>query len=108
MTTTTITRGSAVAERRKQQFKDNWTEFTRTRSGLVGAVLLLIVILLSVITPILVPADTLDVTKITAAQNEPPTAAHLLGTRPAGTCSGCCSGAPGSPCWWASRRPRFP
>jgi peptide/nickel transport system permease protein len=84
MTTTTITRGSAVAERRKQQFKDNWTEFTRTRSGLVGAVLLLIVILLSVITPILVPADTLDVTKITAAQNEPPTAAHLLGTVPAG------------------------
>lgn len=84
MTTTTITRGSAVAERRKQQFKDNWTEFTRTRSGLVGAVLLLIVILLSVITPILVPAETLDVTKITAAQNEPPTAAHLLGTDPAG------------------------
>lgn len=83
-TPTTISRGSAVAERRKQQFKDNWTEFTRTRSGLVGAVLLLIVILLSVITPILVPAETLDVTKITAAQNEPPTAAHLLGTDPAG------------------------
>ncbi|GAB3747859.1 ABC transporter permease [Microlunatus parietis] len=80
----TITRGSAVAERRKQQFKDNWTEFTRTRSGLVGAVLLLIVILLSVITPILVPAETLDVTKITAEQNEPPTAAHPLGTDPAG------------------------
>lgn len=84
MSTPTITRGSAVAERRKQQFKDNWTEFTRTRSGLVGAVLLLIVILLSVITPILVPVETLDVTKITAAQNEPPTAAHLLGTDPAG------------------------
>lgn len=84
MSTPTITRGSAVAERRKLQFKDNWTEFTRTRSGLVGAVLLLIVIMLSVITPILVPAETLDVTKITAAQNEPPTAAHLLGTDPAG------------------------
>ncbi|MFC7625952.1 ABC transporter permease [Microlunatus sp. GCM10028923] len=84
MSTPIISRGSAVAERRKLQFKDNWTEFTRTRSGLVGAVLLLIVIMLSVITPILVPAETLDVTKITAAQNEPPTAAHLLGTDPAG------------------------
>ncbi|WP_152365390.1 ABC transporter permease [Microlunatus speluncae] len=77
-------RTNAAAERRRQQAKRNWAEFARTRSGLIGAVLLLAVIILAVLTPILVPIETLDVTKITADQNEPPSAAHLLGTDPAG------------------------
>lgn len=84
MSTTAPVRTNAAAERRRQQARETWAEFVRSRTGLVGAILLLVVIFLAVLTPILVPAETLDVTKITAAQNEPPTAAHLLGTDPAG------------------------
>lgn len=75
---------TAVAERRKQQARDAWDEFVRSRSGPVGAILLLAVIALAVITPVLVPAETLDVTKITADLNEPPSATHPLGTDPSG------------------------
>ncbi len=84
MSTAAPPRTNATAERRKQQARETWAEFVRSRTGLVGAVLLLVVIILAVLTPVLVPAETLDVTKLTAAQNEPPTAAHLLGTDPSG------------------------
>ncbi len=77
-------RTNAAAERRRQQARTTWVEFARTRSGLIGAVLLLVVIGLALLTPILVPIETLDVTRITADQNEPPSAAHLLGTDPSG------------------------
>src|SRR5690606_32602927 len=61
-----------------------WTEFAHTRSGPIGAALLLAVFLLAVLTPVLVPAETLDGTRITADLNEPPSAAHWLGTDPSG------------------------
>jgi len=75
---------SAVADRRRQQAAEAWTEFAHTRSGPIGAALLLAVFLLAVLTPVLVPAETLDVTRITADLNEPPSAAHWLGTDPSG------------------------
>jgi len=75
---------SATAARRRAQATAVATEFARSRSGLAGLVLLLAVILLALLTPLLVPFETLDVTRLTAGQNEPPSAAHWLGTDPAG------------------------
>src|SRR5690606_27378668 len=61
-----VVMSSAVADRRRQQAAEAWTEFAHTRSGPIGAALLLAVFLLAVLTPVLVPAETLDVTRITA------------------------------------------
>jgi len=47
-------------------------------------VLLLAVIAAALLTPVLVPFESLDVTRLTAGQNEPPSGAHWLGTDPAG------------------------
>jgi peptide/nickel transport system permease protein len=81
---TTTRAGSAVAARRRAQAVGVAREFARSSSGLVGLVLLLAVILLALVTPLLVPIETLDVTRLTAGQNEPPSAGHWLGTDPAG------------------------
>jgi len=76
--------GSAAAARRRAQAAAVVREFAGHRSGLVGLVLLLVVIVAALLTPLLVPIETLDVTRLTARQNEPPTGAHWLGTDPAG------------------------
>lgn len=76
--------GSAVAARRRAQAAEVAREFGHNRSGLIGLVLLVAVIGLAVVTPLLVPFETLDVTRLTAGQNEPPSAHHWLGTDPAG------------------------
>ncbi|SDR80156.1 peptide/nickel transport system permease protein [Friedmanniella luteola] len=76
--------GSAAAARRRAQAAEVVREFAANRSGVVGLALLLAVILLALLTPVLIPRETLDVTRLTAAQNEPPSAAHWLGTDPAG------------------------
>ena len=47
-------------------------------------VLLFAVIAAALLTPVLVPFESLDVTRLTAGQNEPPSGAHWLGTDPAG------------------------
>lgn len=75
---------SAVAQRRREVAAANWREFSRNRGGLIGLILLVVVILLALLAPILVPIETLNVTKVTAAPNEPPSAGHLLGTDPFG------------------------
>jgi len=77
-------RRSATAERRRARAREVWTEFLDTRSGPIGAVLLLVVITLALLAPVLAPAETLDVTQLTANGNEPPSAFHWLGTDPSG------------------------
>ncbi len=83
-TTTPVSGRAAVAAQRRARALAVWREFTATRSGLVGLVLLLLVFALALLAPVLVPIETLDVTRITAASNEPPSGAHLLGTDPSG------------------------
>ncbi|MGY4720227.1 ABC transporter permease [Naumannella huperziae] len=61
-----------------------WAQFAADRGGIVGLVVLLVVIVIAVLTPLLVPLESLDVTRVTARSNEPPSAAHLLGTDPLG------------------------
>lgn len=85
-TTTAPTRRprSAAAERRRAQWSGLVHDFAADRSGLLGLGLLVLVIVLALLTPVLVPVETLDVTRLTSGQNEPPSAAHLLGTDPLG------------------------
>lgn len=75
---------SGVAARRRAALREDWAEFAAHRGGLVGLLLLAVVVALALLAPLLVPIETLDVTKVTAMQNEPPSGAHLLGTDPAG------------------------
>ena len=74
----------AVAARRRAAALQVWREFVGTRSGVVGLVLLLVVIAIAVLAPVLVPAESLDVTQITAPTNHPPMAGYPLGTDPSG------------------------
>jgi len=76
--------GSAVAARRRAQLQGVTREFAGNRSGLVGLVLLVLVVAAALLTPLLIPFQTLDVTRLTAGQNEPPSGSHWLGTDPAG------------------------
>ena len=75
---------SAVADRRRARAAEVWREFVGTRSGPIGAVLLLLVIMLALLAPVLAPEELLDVTRITALGNEPPSLQHALGTDPSG------------------------
>ena len=83
-TATSSSPRSAAAERRRTQLATLVRDFAADRSGLVGLGLLLLVILLALLTPLLVPIETLDVTRLTSGQNEPPSLAHPLGTDPLG------------------------
>ncbi|KGJ79090.1 ABC transporter permease [Cryobacterium roopkundense] len=75
---------NVAAARRRQRAREVWKEFAENRAGLVGLVVLLAVILLAVLAPLLAPQSTLDVTQITAPQNDPPSLDNPLGTDPAG------------------------
>jgi peptide/nickel transport system permease protein len=70
--------------RRIQRSKEVWKEFSSNRAGFTGLCILAAVILLALLAPLLAPESTLDVTRITAPQNQPPTWANPLGTDPAG------------------------
>lgn len=74
----------AVSSHRKQKAVENWLEFASNRGGLIGLGLLVLVIVIALLTPILVPLDTLDVTRVAADPNQPPGDGHLLGTDPSG------------------------
>jgi peptide/nickel transport system permease protein len=84
MSAVTNGRRSVAAARRVQRAREVWAEFAANRAGLIGLVLLAAVILLAFLAPVLAPEETLNVTRITAAQNEAPTWANPLGTDPAG------------------------
>jgi len=75
---------SAVAARRRAGAARLLREFGANRAGVVGLVLLFAVTAAALLTPVLVPFESLDVTRLTAGQNEPPSGAHWLGTDPAG------------------------
>ncbi|SEE69419.1 peptide/nickel transport system permease protein [Arthrobacter alpinus] len=75
---------NVAAARRRQRAGEVWREFCANRSGLIGLIILVVVFGLALLAPVLAPQDTLDVTKITAGQNEPPSWANPLGTDPAG------------------------
>jgi peptide/nickel transport system permease protein len=74
----------AVAARRRAAALHVWREFVATRSGVVGLVLLVVIIAIAVLAPVLVPAESLDVTQITAPTNHPPMPGYPLGTDPQG------------------------
>jgi peptide/nickel transport system permease protein len=76
--------GSVRGQRRRQRAAQAWNEFRRHRSGMIGLVVLIVVILLAIFAPLIAPAELLDVTKVTAGQNQPPSWASPLGTDPAG------------------------
>jgi len=71
---------AAATTRRRQGAKDTWREFTRHKGGVIGLALLIVIVLLALLVPVLVPIETLNVTRVTAAPNEAPSTAHLLGT----------------------------
>lgn len=78
---------SAQAIRRRRlarQFSRVCREFCANRAGMVGLVVLVVIILVAVFAPVLVPASTLDVTKVTAKSFAPPSAHAPLGTDYAG------------------------
>lgn len=75
---------SVAAQRRKQRLIQLWQQFTSNKSGVAGLIVLILVILLAIMAPVIFPASMLDVTQISNAQNEPPTAANPLGTDPSG------------------------
>lgn len=75
---------SVRGARRRQRAAEIWKEFSRSRSGVIGLIILLVVIALALLAPVIAPASLLDVTKVTAGQNEPPSWAYPLGTDPAG------------------------
>lgn len=70
--------------RTSEKFREGLREFGRNKPGVIGAVVLLLIVALSLATPLIFPFDSLDVTKIDAASNEPPSSRHLLGTDPSG------------------------
>ena len=84
-TTGPTTSATAIASRRRRQrVAANWALFAANRAGLVGLIGLLCVLALALLAPLLVPFDSFDVTRLTASANQPPSAAHLLGTDPVG------------------------
>lgn len=75
---------NVAAARRMQRAKEVWKEFAATRSGLIGLIFLLLVVVIALLAPVLAPPETLDVTRISAPQNQSPSWAYPLGTDPAG------------------------
>lgn len=70
--------------RRIRQWRDGWHEFRRNRAGVAGLVILLAVIVVALLAPVMVPKDTLNVTKVTLEPYAPPTLADPLGADQAG------------------------
>jgi peptide/nickel transport system permease protein len=75
---------AAVRARRRARFVELARDFAAHRAGLIGVVLLVVIIAVAVMAPLLLPFDRLNVTKVTAGANEPPSGGHWLGTDPSG------------------------
>lgn len=67
-------------QRRGRAATAAWTEFARSKSGLVGLGVLVLVVLLAVLAPVLSDQDGLDVTKATGGRMRPPNGDFWLGT----------------------------
>lgn len=70
--------------RRARQWSEGWHEFCRNRAGVVGLIILLVVIVVALLAPILVPKETLNVTRVTSSPYESPSLANPLGSDQAG------------------------
>lgn len=68
-------------ERRRSAFGAFCAEFARSRSGMIGLIFLLVVIVIAALAPVIAPAWMLDVTRLLDSPRfAPPSAEHLLGT----------------------------
>jgi peptide/nickel transport system permease protein len=56
------------------------SRFLAHRAGVAGAVVLVVAAVAAVVAPLLIPADALDVTRVTAAPWQAPSPGHWLGT----------------------------
>ena len=61
-----------------------WAQFRQDRAGMAGLGVLVVVVVLAIVAPVLVPAESLDVTRVASQPNDPPSAQHWLGTDPLG------------------------
>jgi peptide/nickel transport system permease protein len=66
--------------RRAQAWRRNWSEFRRTRSGVLGLSILIVFVLVAVLAPLLADPSGLEVTKATGGVLEPPSRSYPLGT----------------------------
>lgn len=81
----TSTNGRTAARaRRRERAADVLREIAAHPSAVIGAVLLLAIIALALLAPVIMPIERLDVTRVTAGSNEPPSGGHWLGTDPSG------------------------
>jgi peptide/nickel transport system permease protein len=69
-----------VRQRRRVAALATWREFTANRAGVAGLVVLGVIVLLALVAPLVTDETGLDVTRVTAARWQPPSAEHWLGT----------------------------
>lgn len=84
MTQHTLTARGVANARRRARAAEVWREFRAQRSGMLGLLVLALVIVLALAAPVLFPAESLDVTKLSNPANHPPSWALPLGTDPLG------------------------
>lgn len=83
-TTKTVATGNVAAARRRAQAADLWRQMVRSRSGLVGLIILVVVFALALLAPVIAPDRLLDVTQLNNPINHAPTWSLPLGTDPSG------------------------
>ncbi|WP_240641121.1 ABC transporter permease [Nocardioides ferulae] len=66
--------------RRAQSWRHGWREFRRNRSGMAGAVVLTLFVVMALAAPLIADADGLSVTRATGGVLESPSGAYPLGT----------------------------
>lgn len=70
-----------VSRRRRAAAAGVWREFSKSTTGMIGAVFLVLVILAAIFAPLIAPASMLDVTQVMDQPRfAPPSWAHPLGT----------------------------
>ncbi|WP_338016644.1 ABC transporter permease [Segeticoccus rhizosphaerae] len=76
---------NVTSARRRARMAQVWREFRRSRSGVAGLVILLVVVALALLAPVIAPDRLLDVTQLLDNPiNHPPTWQFPLGTDPSG------------------------
>ncbi|MCD7101272.1 ABC transporter permease [Pseudoclavibacter sp. 13-3] len=79
--TSTTSPGRLAWRRRAQAVGDSFRLFSHSRSGMVGLIFLVVIVLLAILAPVIAPARMLDVTQLMDQPRfAPPSLAHPLGT----------------------------
>jgi peptide/nickel transport system permease protein len=73
-----------VRARRRRAAARAWAEYRRNRIGMVGLAILVLFIAVALLTPVLVPARELDVTRATGVPFSPPSLEYPFGTDESG------------------------